>query len=163
MAEGFARASERWGRLEEDLRTGIHPAMFMGYPVHYDARTETYWGYASIVGGRDINCHDFNVASYWMPTLDIQSEGTPILSAAEVAEIIEQKCAPFNDPLMIDFSDKNIYSEHMGKTVAWLMRYSFFWKQSCGLCDNAFADFVNPYGPNNTGLTRKARSDSSKP
>jgi aldehyde:ferredoxin oxidoreductase len=153
LAEGFARASERWGRLEEDLRTGIHPAMFMGYPVHYDARTETYWGYASIVGGRDINCHDFNVASYWMPTLDIQSERIPILSAAEVAEIIEHKCAPFNDPLMIDFSDKNIYSEHMGKTVAWLVRYSFFWKQSCGLCDNAFADFVNPYGPNNTGLT----------
>ncbi len=41
----------------------------------------------------------------------------------------------------------------MAKTTAWLMYYTLFWKQTCGLCDNAFADFVNPYGPNNRGIT----------
>lgn len=120
---------------------------------HYDTRAEVYWGYASIVGGRDVNSHDFNTVVYWMPTLDAQNKRTPLMPAAGVADIMKTKLSPFKDPLMIDFSTKNIYSEHMAKTVAWLMRYSLFWKQSCGLCDNAYADFVNPNGPNNVGLT----------
>ena len=41
----------------------------------------------------------------------------------------------------------------MARTTAWVLYYSRFWKQSCGLCDGTFADFVNPYGPNNRGLT----------
>ena len=54
---------------------------------------------------------------------------------------------------MLDFSDENLYSLHMARTTAWLLHYSLFWKQSCGLCDNAFADFINPYGEGNRGLT----------
>ncbi len=150
LAEGFQRAAEKWGRLE-DLKTGIHPAMFWGYPKHYDARTEVYWGYASLISGRDINCHDFNIPAYRVCTN--QQVGTPLVSAEELSEIIAEKCIPFKDPLMIDFSDENIYTEHMAKTTAWLMHYSLFWKQTCGLCDNAFADFLNPYGPNNRGIT----------
>ncbi len=150
LAEGFPRAAERWGRLEEDLKSGLHPAMFWGYPKHYDARTEVYWGYSSIVSGRDINSHDFNVPSYRVGT---QYVDKPFVTAEQVASIIAEKCAPFNDPLMMDFSDENIYSEHMAKTTAWLLYYSFFWKQTCGLCDNAFADFLNPYGADGKGIT----------
>jgi len=150
LAEGISRAARRWGRLDMDLKTGIHPEMFWGYPKHYDARTEVYWGYASIISSRDINCHDFNIPAYRIGTQHI---GTPFISAEEIAEIIAEKCIPFNDPLMIDFSDNNIYTEHMAKTTAWLIHYALFWKQTCGLCDNAFADFINPYGPNNRGIT----------
>ena len=85
LAEGLPRAAERWGRLNEDLETGILDAMFWGYPAHYDTRTEVYWGYSSIVSGRDINCHDFNVPGYWMPTLDIEAGKIPIVSAEEFA------------------------------------------------------------------------------
>jgi aldehyde:ferredoxin oxidoreductase len=128
------------------------PAMFWGYPAHYDARTEAYWGYATIVSGRDINCHDFNVAAYWMPTLDIAAGNTPLVSASEVAEWIGE-LAPYYDPEMVNFATDNIYSDHMARTTAWVLSYSRFWKQSCGLCDNAFADFVNAYGPGNRGIT----------
>ncbi len=150
LAEGLTRAAKKWGRLEQDLKSGLHPEMFLGYVKHYDARTETYWGYASILAGRDINCHDFNVPAFRIAT---QTIGKPLISAEETAQIISEKCIPFNDPKMIDFSDENIYSIPMAKTTAWLMYYSLFWKQSCGLCDNAFADFVNPNGPNNRGIT----------
>jgi aldehyde:ferredoxin oxidoreductase len=153
LAEGFPRAAERWGRLEEDLSNGNLQAPFWGYPIHYDPRTEVYWGYASIVSSRDICSHDFNVGAYWMPTLDIMEGRNPLVSAEELAEIVSSKTAPYNDPRMIDFGDNNLYSEHMARTTAWLLHYSLFWKQSCGLCDNAFADFLNPYGPNNRGLT----------
>jgi aldehyde:ferredoxin oxidoreductase len=152
LAEGFPRAAERWGRIDEDLKTGLLNAMFWGYTRHYDTRTEVYWGYASLVTGRDINCHDFNVPAFWMPNLDIPQGKRPVMTAEEVANIMGEM-APFHDPEMMNFATHNIYSEHMAKTVAWLLRYSTFWKQSCGLCDNAFADFINPYGPNNRGLT----------
>lgn len=153
LAEGFPRAAERWGRIDEDYSTGILQSMSWGYPMHYDPRTEVYWGYASLISGRDVNSHDFNVISYWMPTLDIAAKREPIISAMKASEIIAEKCIPYNDPQMIDFSDQNLYSIHMAKTTAWLLHYCTFWKRSCGLCDNAFADFVNPYGPDNKGLT----------
>ena len=152
LAEGLPRAAERWGRAEEDLKTGLLPAMFWGYGEHYDARTEVYWGYSSIVSGRDINCHDFNVVSHWMPALDIAAGKTPLVSAEEVAKWIGQ-IGPYHDSEMLNFATDNMYSIHMARTTAWVLHYSRFWKQSCGLCDNAFADFVNPYGPNNRGLT----------
>lgn len=153
LAEGFPRAAKRWGRVEEDLQSGILKAAAYGYPIHYDPRTEVYWGYASIVSSRDINCHDFNVAAYWMPNLDITAGRTPVVTAEEASRIIEAKCAPYHDPQMIDFSEENIYSLHMAHTTAWLLHYASFWKRSCGLCDNAFADFINPYGPDNEGIT----------
>ncbi|UCH38021.1 MAG: aldehyde:ferredoxin oxidoreductase [Candidatus Bathyarchaeota archaeon] len=152
IAEGFPRAAERWGRLKADLATGVHSAMFWGYPKHYDARTEVYWGYASLISGRDINCHDFNIPAYRIGTQHELDE-PPFISAEETATIIGEKCAPFHDKLMMDFSDENIYSEHMAKTTAWLIHYSLFWKQTCGLCDNAFADLLNPYRADKRGLT----------
>ncbi|MEI9476423.1 MAG: aldehyde ferredoxin oxidoreductase N-terminal domain-containing protein [Deltaproteobacteria bacterium] len=152
LAEGLPRAAERWGRAEEDLKTGLLPAMFWGYPAHYDARTEVYWGYATIVSGRDINCHDFNVISHWMPALEIALGERPLVSAEEAAKWIGE-IEPYYDSEMLNFANDNIYSIHMARTTAWLLYYGLFWKQSCGLCDNAFADFVNPYGPHNRGLT----------
>lgn len=152
LAEGVPRAAERWGRLDDDLRTGLIPAAFWGYRIHYDARTEAYWGYASIVSGRDINCHDFNVPAYWMPSMDIESGTRPLVTAEEVANIIGGT-GPYYDPEMIDFATGNLYSIHMARTTAWVLHYGRFWKMSCGLCDNAFPDFINPYGPGNRGLT----------
>lgn len=153
LAEGLPRAAERWERLETDLATGDLAAPFWGYPIHFDPRTEAYWGYASIVTSRDVNCHDFNVAAYWLPTLDIMHGREPLLTAGQVAAIVASKTLPYCDPRMVDFSDGNLYSVHMARTTAWLLHYSLFWKQSCGLCDNAFADFLNPYGKDNRGLT----------
>lgn len=152
IAEGIPRAAQRWGRYKEDTESGIMAAMFWGYPVHYDTRAEVYWGYASIVGARDINCHDFNVPAYWMPSLDIPAKKTPIVTAEQVAKWVGEM-PPYHDPEMMNFATSNIYSVHMARTTAWLLHYSTFWKQTCGLCDNAFADFVNPYGPNNRGIT----------
>jgi len=152
LAEGLPRAAERWGRLEEDQETGLLGDMFWGYPAHFDTRTEAYWGYASIVSGRDVNCHDFNVLSYWMPTIDIKEGRSPLVPAEQVARWIGA-IGPYYDPEMLNFGTNNIYSIHMARTTAWLLHYSLFWKQSCGLCDNAFPDFVNPYRPDYRGLT----------
>lgn len=153
LAEGSARAAEAWGRLEQDLASGMLPLQYWGYTHHYDARTQVDWGYSSIVGSRDANEHDFNWPCYWMPSMTTLYGMEPPVPAEALAQMIGNACKPYCDPLIVDYSDQGIYSEHMAKSVAWQRHYSRFWKQSLLLCDWAYPDFFNYYGPNFTGLT----------
>jgi aldehyde:ferredoxin oxidoreductase len=154
FGEGFVRASKRWGRLEEDLKTGVLPYPYWGFPEHgYDPRAEVEWGYGSILGDRDINEHDFN-PFFWWPSGAIWAGKTPQPPAEQVAKIVAEKLIPYeNDPLMLDFSTDNIYSEHMAKLVAWHRHYTRFWKQSVLYCDNRWAEFINSKVPDYRGLT----------
>ena len=103
IAEGFYRAAERWGRLEEDLRSGILNYAYWGQPTHsYDPRAEVSWGYGSILGDRDINEHCFQTI-FWK---NYMTQAHPPLDAEEAVKIITGKMVPFeDDPLMLDASD----------------------------------------------------------
>jgi len=154
FAEGFFRAAKRWGKLEEDLKTGILNHPYWGLPGHsYDPRAEVEWGYGSILGDRDINEHDFNFL-FWWPSGAIWAGKTPQPPAELVVKIIAEKLIPYeNDPLMLDFSTDNIYSEHMAKLVAWHRHYTRFWKESVLYCDNRWPEFINSKVPGYKGLT----------
>jgi len=154
FAEGFFRAAKRWGRLEEDLKTGILDYSYWGLPAHsYDPRAEVEWGYGSILGDRDINEHDFNQL-FWYPSGAIWAKRTPQPPAERVVKIFAEKLVPYeNNPLMLDFSTDNIYSEHMAKLVAWHRHYTRFWKQSVLYCDQRWPDFLNTKVPEYKGLT----------
>ncbi len=143
----------RWGRYEQDTTSGILPIQEWGYGHHYDARTEAEWGYASILGERDINGHDLDFPCYWTPTLAALQGKEPAVSAERLAEIIGKKLVPFNDPMMIDYSDEGIYEEPVVKVTNWMIYYGRFWKNSVLYCDWAWADIVNPYGPDYEGMT----------
>ena len=151
IAEGFYRAAERWGRLEEDLRSGILNFAYWGQPTHsYDPRAEVSWGYGSILGDRDINEHCFQTI-FWK---NFMTAGNPPLGAEEVVKIITGKMVPFeDDPHMLNASDENIYSEHTAKLVAWHRYYTRFWKESILYCDNRWPDLINTKGPGNAGMT----------
>jgi aldehyde:ferredoxin oxidoreductase len=154
FAEGFARAAPKWNRLEKDLKTGWLPYPYWGLPEHtYDPRAEVSWGYGTILGDRDINSHDFNFL-FWWPSGQAWTGNKMEPSADWFVEIIAEKLVPFEgDPLMLDYSTDNIYSEHMAKLVEWYLHYSRFWKQSALYCDYRWPDFVNVSGPNGRGLT----------
>ncbi len=151
IAEGFYRAAQRWGRLEEDLRSGILNHAYWGQPTHsYDPRAEISWGYGSILGDRDINEHCFQTI-FWK---NYMTQGLPPLEAEEVVTIITGKMAPFqDDPQMLDASEATIYSEHAAKLVAWHRYYTRFWKESILYCDNRWPDLINTKGPGNAGMT----------
>lgn len=153
IAEGFFRAAKRWGRLEEDTKTGLLEYPHWGVPNHYDPRTELEWGYGSILSDRDINEHDFNIL-FWMPSISKWARKEPPISAEEVVKIFSERMIPFqNDPLMLDFSNENMYSEHIAKLVAWHRHYTRFWKQSVLYCDLLYPDFLNPNRSDYRGLT----------
>ena len=156
LAEGFVRAAKTWGRLEEDLRTGLLPYPCWGLPEHYDPRAELEWGYGTIMGDRDINEHDFN-GLFWDPTEASVSGKAPQVSAEEAAQIYTEKMIPYEgDMLMLDYSSENMYSEHIAKLVSWHRHYTRFWKQSVLFCDSRWADFVNLYAPDKKGSTGEA-------
>jgi aldehyde:ferredoxin oxidoreductase len=66
LREGIVRAAEKWGRLEEDLKSGILLFPYWGCPINlYDGRGSIEWGYGSLMGERDANDHDLNTLVYW--------------------------------------------------------------------------------------------------
>ncbi|MHB1019733.1 MAG: aldehyde ferredoxin oxidoreductase N-terminal domain-containing protein [Coriobacteriia bacterium] len=153
LHEGVAYAAEKWGRYEEDTKSGILPIQVHGYVQHYDARTEMEWGYGSLVGDRDINEHDFNTLVFWAPSIATLFGAQPDCSAELLAEIMAEKLTPYNDPMMMDYSEEGMYSESMAKLVAWHRHYTRYYKQSLAMCDWAWGDFFNAYGPEGRGMT----------
>jgi len=141
MAEGFFRAAQRWGRMEEDVqKTGLLNNCHWGLGMHYDPRVSLEWGYGTILGDRDINEHGL-CPLYMIPTLTGKTQPLP---AEDFVQLFAERMPPFeDDPLMLDYSDANMYSEHICKLVAWHRYYGRFWIQSALFCDFQFPDFFN--------------------
>jgi len=156
LHDGLARCAEKWGRYEKDTKTGILPLQEWGYSHHYDARTEVEWGYGSLIGERDINEHDFNMLVFWAPSVAALFGAESACPADLLATLAEEKLTPYNDPMMMDYSDEGIYSEAMAKTVAWHRHYTRYFKQSLNYCDWAYMDLFNPWIEDGRGLTPEA-------
>jgi len=153
IAEGTVRAAKEWGRLDEDLASGLLPFPFWGLPVHKEPVGQLEWGYGTLLGDRDINEHDFD-SMKWDATASLMSGSRPQASAEELVRIYTDKMVPFEgDRLMLDYSEENMYSEHIAKLVSWHRYYTRFWKQSAMFCDFRWPDFLNQYAPGKIGST----------
>jgi aldehyde:ferredoxin oxidoreductase len=153
VSGGFVRAAEKWGRRKEDLDSGILAFPYWGLPLHKEPRAQVYWGYATLLGDRDINEHEFDSIK-WDASIAKQAGREPSLTAREVVKIVTDKMVPFQGNMdMLDFSENNIYSEHMAKMVSWQRYYTRFWKQSMLFCDARWPDFVNIHRPDKIGST----------
>lgn len=153
ISDGFVRAAEKWGRRSEDLDSGILAFPYWGIPVHKEPRAQVYWGYGTLLGDRDINEHGFDWIK-WDASTAKQAGREPSLTAEKLVRIVTDKMVPFaGDMSMLDFSENNIYSEHMAKLVAWHRYYTRFWKQSMLFCDTRWPDYVNIHRPDSIGAT----------
>ncbi len=131
LAEGAVRAAEKWGRLEEDLESGLLQFPQWGYPYH--TTMEHTWALGSLMAERDLNEHS-------MRTLFPSAELAKTLKAEEVANIAAKKLIPFEgDPLMVNYGHgpEGVYSIHSAKLIAWNKYYSRGWKQNVMYCDQS--------------------------
>ena len=158
LAEGFVRAAEKWGRLKgekSDLKTGLLKFPHWGLPMHKLERSQLDWGYGTLLGDRDINEHCFDTLRAF-PTY-FKRFGRRLPPAKGVVNAVASRMEPFQGDLkMLDFSSGNMYSDHMVKLVTWHRCYTRFWKQSVQLCDFRWPDFLNVYGPRQTGAAGTA-------
>jgi len=133
MAEGAARFAKKYGLLDEDLHKGILRLTYWGTADHYDATIEADWGFASLLGERDLMLHMMaNYPLHWMAWT-----GDPFLEAKEAAKLYTDAMVPYNgDEFMIDCSDgpTGIYSDHKVKQVAWIKHYEKMWIGGGGFC-----------------------------
>jgi len=146
LAEGFPRAAEKWGRIKKDLKIGILKFPHWGYGEHYDPRSEVYWGYSTILSGRDCNEHSFS-GLFLYPSHALNTGLELPYSAEELVEIYASNLYPYEgDTRLLDFSIGNIYSEHMVKLVSWHRYYDSFWKNSALYCDIKWPFAFDPAG-----------------
>ncbi len=152
LSEGAARAALKWGRLEQDLDSGLMQFPQWGYPYHSSG--EPQWAYGSLLGERDVNEHT-------MRSMYPSKALAKTLPAGQLAEMMAKKLIPYDgDPFMVDYSDGppyGIYSLHFAKLIAWNRHYGRFWKQSVQYCDQS--DFIPSFMPSRRakiGLTPDA-------
>jgi aldehyde:ferredoxin oxidoreductase len=151
ISEGFVRAAEKWGRREQDLVSGILLFPYWGLPIHKEPRAQVYWSYGTLLGDRDINEHGFDWIKFLVYSVGSQNMES---TASDVVKTVTDKMVPFQGDMdMLDFSESNIYSEHMAKLVSWQRYYTRFWKQSMLFCDARWPDFVNIHRPDYVGAT----------
>ncbi len=134
-----------------DLASGLLAFPYWGIPIHKEPRAQVYWGYGTLLGDRDINEHGLD----WIKSAGAEAKSRGGESyARELVEIVTGKMVPFQGDLdMLDFSESNIYSEHMAKLVSWQRYYTRFWKQSMLFCDSRWPDFVNVHREDFVGAT----------
>jgi aldehyde:ferredoxin oxidoreductase len=151
VSGGFVRAAEKWGRRKQDLASGLLPFPYWGIPLHKEPRAQVYWGYGTLLGDRDINEHGYD----WIKSVASGAQGEGAEShAMGLVKIVTDKMVPYQgDMHMLDFSESNIYSEHMAKMVSWQRYYTRFWKQSMLFCDARWPDFINIHSPDYIGAT----------
>ncbi len=156
IAEGAARAAERWGRYEEDTDSGLLYLSQKGYYWHWDL-PGVEWGYGTMVSERDINDHDFN--GFYGRGVDLDEQG--IMTCEQYVNLAAERIIPYTgDPFMFnraweepEASETGIYSESAAKCTAWHRHYALFYKQSLGFCDQFWFDLISGTPPDYVGQT----------
>ena len=141
LAEGIARAAQKWGRWDEDTSTGLLARPNWGYCEHNEPRAEVEWSYGSIFSERDINEHGVHNAVYNTSIMAVLTGAEPPVSAENMAKQLADQSG-LGDPLCFDWSEEGIYTDARVREIHWNRAYGRFWLQSLGMCDWVWPDFV---------------------
>jgi aldehyde:ferredoxin oxidoreductase len=157
------RAAKKWGRLEQDLESGLLHKPQWGYGWHWSLPFVEQ-AYGSLVGDRDITEHAFSSLRVETQMRSTQYNALP---TEKIVEMLSKKLIPYtDDPFMLDYSwqepdggnmkqalTTGIYSEHRAKFVAWHRHYTRFWIESILYCDWLCPSWFNLSTPDLSGLT----------
>jgi aldehyde:ferredoxin oxidoreductase len=147
LAEGVFEAAKKWGRLEEDLNSGVLRMPAYGASWHHSL-PGVEWAYAYIFMSGDPMWHGF------FTTLSgggggMGGMGGGQSNAEQLVQRIAAKMVPFSDdPLMLsncwkgeEAKKTGIYSEHKAKMVSWARRYAGFYNESMAICEMMLPNF----------------------
>ncbi|MBU0994836.1 MAG: hypothetical protein KJ737_20280 [Proteobacteria bacterium] len=157
LAEGFYRAIERWGRLEDIGDASVEdmahmPLPYWGLPEHhYDSRCQLEYGFGTILGDREICEHLFTSVywdCYWGDLIPFRGYDA---TAEQAVTLITEKMLPhasdYDSPedamQMMNYDSANMYSEHIARLVSWHRHYTRFFKASMLYCDWRYPDIIN--------------------
>jgi len=143
LAEGAFEAAHKWGRLEEDLNSGVLRFPAYGASWHHSL-PGVDWAYSYIFMSGDPMWHGFF-------GIGGGGRGGPASNTAEeLVEMLASKVVPLDgDPLMFSNCWKGeearktgIYSPHKAKMLAWARRYAGFYNESLSICEMLLPSFM---------------------
>jgi aldehyde:ferredoxin oxidoreductase len=163
LADGLMRAARKWGRLEQDLATGLLGKPHWGYTWHWSL-PYVEQAYGSLMGDREVTEHAFSSLRAQV-AMDIMERNK--FPAEKLVEMLSRKLVPYaGDPFMLDYSwqgvdgskmdqalSTGIYSKHKAKFVAWHRHYTRFWAESILYCDVIWPSFFHESAPAFGGFT----------
>lgn len=152
LAEGIARAAQKWGRWDEDTSSGLLARPNWGYCEHNEPRAEVEWSYGSIFSERDINEHGVHNAVYNTSIMAVLTGAEPPVSAENMAKQLADQSG-LGDPMCFDWSEEGIYSDARVREIHWNRAYGRFWLQSLGMCDWVWPNFISRKHTAETGST----------
>jgi aldehyde:ferredoxin oxidoreductase len=146
LAEGTLEAAKKWGRLDEDLKSGALRFPAWGASWHWTL-SGADWAYGYILMSGDPMWHGF----FQMGPGGGPGGGPPAYTAEQLVEMMSKKVDPFiDDPLMFSNTWKGeeakatgIYSEHKAKMVAWARRFAGFYNESMSFCEMMLPVFIS--------------------
>ena len=147
-AEGDLRASQQWGRYEEDSGPGrLLNLIHWGDRWHHDA--EKWWLHGSLFAERDVNEHSglYHSVRQAYERLGTADEISADTMAGEINDRYAASYPALADPYMAsqtwqgpnneymdDAMETGWYSASGVKEVAWHRYYSRFWQQGMQMC-----------------------------
>jgi len=162
LAEGTLEAAKKWGRLEEDKKSGALRFPAWGSVWHWTLPA-VEWAYSGLLGAGDPVWHGIgdNIGD---PAVRKLAGNPQAYSIERMLEILSAKTIPYTgDPFMFSYAWKGeearttgIYSEHKAKEVAWTRHYAGFWNESMALCEMMLPVFFNRYKADFSGPTPDA-------
>jgi len=157
LAEGACRAAEKWGRVEEDLDSGLLHFPHWGYVWHHTLPTID-WTWGGIMGDRDINEHDFSHTNF-------NRFSTALMEPDEMVATMSERMFPYEgDPHIFDFGEEGKYSVSMAKLTSWHRYYTRFYKQSLGYCDwGSYCSIINRNNPAGEAEKWKGTTPEAEP
>jgi aldehyde:ferredoxin oxidoreductase len=144
LAEGTLEAAKKWGRLDEDMQSGLLRFPAWGSVFHWTL-PGIEWAYGSLLGAGDVVWHGFSLGS------SSPGGATAGYTIEKLLEIMSSKTIPFTgDPFMFSYAWKGedakktgIYSEHKAKQIAWARHYAGFRNESMAFCEMMLPGFIN--------------------
>lgn len=150
LAEGYVRATEAWGMLEEDLKSGSQYLYNVGQVHHGHA---PYWAFESVFQVRDINQHQMHIIEGVRPGFTIGGEGVPLQSPQEEAERVAELAAPWHDPLTADHNPDHLYDLPMARLIAFHLRYTRGYLNAAMMCDWDTPNYFNNRTEDGKGIS----------
>lgn len=158
LAEGICRAAQKWGRWEEDTKSGLLARPNWGYCEHNEPRAEVEWSYGSLFSERDINEHGVHNAVYGLSIMPLMMGTEPPVPAEDLAAQLAEQSG-LGDPLCFDWSEEGIYSDARVREIDWHRSYGRFWLQSLGMCDWVWPQLISQKHTAETGSRHGATPD----
>jgi len=145
LAEGALEAAKKWGRLDEDMKSGALRFPAWGSLFHWTLPC-VEWAYGSLLGAGDPTWHGFFSALG-----SGSAKSGPPYTIEQLLEIMSSKLIPYtDDPFMFSYSWKGdearttgIYSDHKAKQIAWTRHYAGFWNESMAFCETQMPSLIS--------------------